>query len=459
MLTLNRGSYHLLSRLMFFLIVACICVCSAQEVERKDWLSSGFSLQRYSQNPYDWTGFFYVQSNSVVLSKKLLISYSDFVLRHEFAHAWHFNVIMNTPDLDHEYIEAADSWTFPKCQNDLDCRIREKFDEYRENGVLSDLVLEENPNTNTNFRDNKICWDGASEPDRDLHHYAECNPIEFFAVITEAFTSVCGKPPYDREGLKDMDEELYDLMKDAWNFDPDIETNNNLEGPSLVDSSSTSQIEFEEPLALNETNKDEKDWLTVTVSINRDERIQASYNVVSNGINLGKDEFLSPWSFLEHQIARAWYHNVIRDTPAPVVLWNAEEKVYYWDDCQNDLECRIRSKFDEYRDNAKLSDLWLENWPNPSHNYRDRAECQEQGADPGRDMYHYAECNPDRFFAAISEIFMNTKPWRPPFDRQGLKDFDDELYDLMKEAWNYDPDIEADQSDYSPLIHHDCIQH
>lgn len=112
-----------------------------------------------------------------------------------------------------------------------------------------------------------------------------------------------------------------------------------------------------------------------------------------------------------------------------------------WSDCSGDLDCRFRDKFDEYRDSKVLSDLVQKDYPHwrmVSFNRREGI-CRENDTDPIPEIYHFAECKPNEFFAVLSVIFMNANSYWPPYNRQGLRHLDEELYNLFIEAWMPDP--------------------
>lgn len=431
-------NYYLPSVMKFTLILLCMMssLSLIAENSRHDWVSTRLSLQRQSQDPHEWTSYYHDTTNSVVLSKRALFT-SKSSIRHEIAHAWHYNVIMASPILKREWVESEEDWTFYECQNDLDCRIRDKFDEYRESGELSELYVEVWPNTTRNYRYLKECQDGGVDPGRDIQHIAECNVREFFAEISTIFMDAGTRPPFDRDGLKELDQDLYDLMVDAWKYNPDVvahETSQLNLFATIPLSKWITMLNANESSSFGDINHER--WMTVNINVNRGGDY---FGAVANGVQLSKERFFRVRGpDLQYLIAVAWVLNVVRDVPTYATEWDEQTEVYHWVECQNDLECRLREKFDEYRESGELSDLAKDHWNNPV-NHGTKVHCKETSTDEDLEIWHYAECNPGEFFAVISEIFSNNS-YRPPFDREGLKELDEDLYDLMVEAWAYDPE-------------------
>ena len=179
-------------------------------------------------------------------------------------------------------------------------------------------------------------------------------------------------------------------------------------------------------------------WFDTKIMIDRDrEQLEqddwvAHFSTIANTSSLSRRAFFVDSGTLRHEIAHAWHYNIVK-----------KEIRGPWDNCTGDLDCRIREKFDEYRDNGELSDLALEVWPNYVPSWQDSLACRASEEDPIPDIYHYAECNSDAFFSVISVIFMEanrTGGW-PPWDRQGLYDLDTELFALMEDSWGMEYDM------------------
>lgn len=215
--------------------------------EHRNWMTVGFTLNRFEETTGN-IGYYHPQNNNIYMTTYTLFRTDAPVLTHETAHAWHYNVIKT--DLDHANNQGKNQWAWVDCTSDIDCRLRDKFNEYRESGNLSEIVRNWGWRQISYNTRRDLCREHDTDPVPDIWHYAECNPDEFFAVMSEVFIQDTFWFPYNKRGLYDYDRELYDLMVEAWRVeDLDLLGDNSLNNTNnqfTVDTTN-SNFSIEEP--------------------------------------------------------------------------------------------------------------------------------------------------------------------------------------------------------------------
>lgn len=181
-------------------------------------------------------------------------------VKHEIAHVWHKQVINQGKNWFASYYNNEIEQNYMKwkdCNNNVDCAIREYFEKYRDSRELSKQFIRDNPEYEAShpggfdfgpcerledfakrieyldddgvIRYYYVKWHGTEHAEKDEDHdepmyvYAECNPVEFYAEMVEAYmngehTPVYGVAYYPRTlyELRDMDNDLYNLIEFSW---------------------------------------------------------------------------------------------------------------------------------------------------------------------------------------------------------------------------------------------------
>jgi putative heme-binding domain-containing protein len=126
---------------------------------------------------------------AVDLPTKRNINEQPWVILHELAHAYHDQVLgFDEP------------------------RIKEAYEKYKKSG----------------HGDKTLLYDG-----RRVHHYALTNHKEFFAEMTESYFGVNDFFPFNRAELKEVEPEIYALLKDIWETPPPRREPEAVPGPTL----------------------------------------------------------------------------------------------------------------------------------------------------------------------------------------------------------------------------------
>ena len=217
-----KGTVMFRKEVAWILLIGLILLVGSS-THRTSWLNVNLSLNRPNAG-LENVGYYQHHTNSVVISMDTLFRQDVDVLRHELAHAWHYEVVQDEPR----------GWAWSDCSGDLDCQLREKFDEHRESGELESLAQEEWETTNIGqWTQENMCREGEDDPTPNVFHYAMCNPDEFFAVMSDCYFGKCNYPPWDKEGLKNFDLELYNLIESIWLQDGEIAAAEGLHGYHL----------------------------------------------------------------------------------------------------------------------------------------------------------------------------------------------------------------------------------
>ena len=134
-------------------------------------------------------------------------------------------------------------------------------------------------------------------------------------------------------------------------------------------------------------------------------------------------------SMLMHEIAHAWHYKCIKTTAGTPNSWKP------WDPIGPD-DLKLHELFHVRRNSEWQSNGGI-TWDQLAVETRNGNRIESTTLTSlchSLNVKHYAMCNPDEFFAVLSDMYWLKSDW-PPFSCQGLKTFDPEAHALMVQLW------------------------
>ena len=136
-------------------------------------------------------------------------------------------------------------------------------------------------------------------------------------------------------------------------------------------------------------------------------------------------------SMLMHEIAHAWHYKYIKNMAGKQQIWNP------WNSF-GPVDQKLHELF-HMRRNQEWCSSGGTTWDQLAEETEIRNPIEHATLIRfclSMNVKHYAMCNPDEFFAVLSDMYWLKSDW-PPFSHEGLKTFDPEAHALVAQLWQH----------------------